>query len=204
MAKAIGNTISMNASRLSLSFVDASLRRRKLLQQQGVLVSVFLLDVKGSALELASLLTQERLNMQMKALNLRSIQLIYALEQSTSLNSTNTSGSSGTNTAGSSGFSSSGITIGGIVGGIVGGVVLCSLIFCNLQRVSKVSPDCSTSILFDLLYCFIFSRHSMTSNSIFLVHCYSSCIYCHPQFPSSNSLPTSRARELNPMPINLI
>ncbi len=120
MAMAISTIINVNASRLFLSFVDASLRRRRLLQQQqGVLVSVFLKDGKDSVSEFTSLLTQERLNTQMASLGLRSIQLLSSSIQTTSLNSANTV---------------SGALIGGIIGGVVGGGLLCTLIFCTVQQ----------------------------------------------------------------------
>ena len=111
MSKAIASVISVNASKLVLTIVDASMRRRRLLQQQGVLVSVFLQDFKSSTSQFASLLTQERLNVQMTALGLKSIQLISTSEQTTSSNSTSAANSSGV----------SGVLIGDVVGGIMGG-----------------------------------------------------------------------------------
>ncbi len=131
MAKAVASLINVNASKLVLSIVDASLRRRGLLQQQGVLVSVFLQDFKGSTLEFASMLTQERLNTQMTALGLKSVQIISSSEQTYS-NSVITSDSSGV----------AGLLVGGIVGGVVGGCVLCTLILCTLRRLNiKVSKS---------------------------------------------------------------
>jgi hypothetical protein len=121
MAQAIASVISVNASKVVLSIVDVSLRRRKLLQQQGVLVGVYLQDFKGSPLEFAALLTQERLNAQMTAFGLKPIQLISTSEQ-TSSNSTSNSIPN--------------VLIGGIVGGVVGSCVLCTLIVCTLRRLN--------------------------------------------------------------------
>ncbi len=134
MAKAIASSISVNANTVVLSIVDASLRRRRLLQQQGVLVSAFLQDFKGSTSEFALLLTQERLNTQMAALGLKPVLLISTPEQTLTSNSS------------SHGVSSA--LIGGTVGGVLGGCVLFALIWCKVRqanmRCNKSSPELTT------------------------------------------------------------
>jgi hypothetical protein len=83
IATAVANVIGLNASSVSLTFVEVDLRRRTLLQQKGVLVNVGLKDVQGSTTPYASRLTQDSINSQMAILGLRSVSSVQAVTNST-------------------------------------------------------------------------------------------------------------------------
>ncbi len=83
IATAVANVIGLNASSVSLTFVEVDLRRRTLLQQKGVLVNVGLKDVQGSTTPYASRLTQDSINSQMANLGLRSVSSVQAVTNST-------------------------------------------------------------------------------------------------------------------------
>jgi hypothetical protein len=74
IATAVANVIGVNASTVSLTFVEVDLRRQ--VQQKGVLVNVGLKDFQGPTAPFASRLTQDAINTQMTQLGLRSVQVI--------------------------------------------------------------------------------------------------------------------------------
>jgi hypothetical protein len=89
IATAVANVIGLNASSVSLTFVEVDMRRRALLEK-GLLVNVGLKDVQGSAAPFASRLTQDSINTQMGALGLRSVTSVTLVSQAAT-NSTQSS-----------------------------------------------------------------------------------------------------------------
>ncbi len=81
IATAVANVIGVNASTVSLTFVEVDLRRQA--QQKGVLVSVGLKDFQGPTAPFASRLTQDAINAQMDQLGLRSVTLVQVIANST-------------------------------------------------------------------------------------------------------------------------
>ena len=76
MTLAVAHTCNIDAGNIVLSFTDIILRRRKLLQQHGVLVNVGVQNFQGSVSALVSLLTQESINSHMAAQGLRPVQIV--------------------------------------------------------------------------------------------------------------------------------
>jgi hypothetical protein len=77
IAMAVANVIGVNASSVSLTFVEVDLRRQ-LLQQKGVLVNVGLKDFSGPTAPYVSQLNQDAINTQMAKLGLRSVTSVQA------------------------------------------------------------------------------------------------------------------------------
>ena len=59
MSQAVAAVLGVNSTSVSLTFVEVDMRRRSLLQQKGVLVSVSLKNLQGSASPFLSLLSQD-------------------------------------------------------------------------------------------------------------------------------------------------
>jgi hypothetical protein len=78
MILAIANMLQVNASIVVLEFSSVVVRRRDLLQQPGVLVSVGLTNFHGSVLIFATRITQENINAKMAAEGLMAVQLLVA------------------------------------------------------------------------------------------------------------------------------
>ena len=76
MSQAVAAVLGVNATSVSLTFVEVDMRRRRLLQQKGVLVSVSLKNLQGSASPFVSRLSQDSINHQMAAAGLRTVQLV--------------------------------------------------------------------------------------------------------------------------------
>jgi hypothetical protein len=79
MALAIAKMLEINASNVILTFSSATLRRRDLLQQNGVLVMVGLTNFHNSVSSFTSKITSERINAAMAAEGLEAVQLITVL-----------------------------------------------------------------------------------------------------------------------------
>ena len=75
MVLAMANMLEVNASTVVLGFSAVVLRRRDLLQQNGVLVSVGLTHFYGSVSVFAARITQANINAAMAAEGLQAVQL---------------------------------------------------------------------------------------------------------------------------------
>jgi hypothetical protein len=78
MVLAIANMLEVNASVVVLRFSSVVVRRRDLLQQAGVLVSVGLTNFRDSVSIFAMRITQENINAKMAAEGLMAVQLLVA------------------------------------------------------------------------------------------------------------------------------
>jgi hypothetical protein len=77
MVLAIANVlVDVSVSRIILSLAEVDIRRRNLLEQKGVLVSVGIRDFLGSRAQLLLTLTQDNINVQMASAGLKSVQVI--------------------------------------------------------------------------------------------------------------------------------
>jgi hypothetical protein len=76
MIIAVSNVLEVNTSTVVLDLTSTILRRRTLLQQAGVLVSVGLTNMHQPASIFTARITQERLNAEMAAQGLKSVQLL--------------------------------------------------------------------------------------------------------------------------------
>jgi hypothetical protein len=74
MTMAIAKMLQVNTGSVILSFVAVPLR--VLQQQEFVLVSVGLVNFQGSTAAFASLITEEKLNSEMAAVGLKSVELL--------------------------------------------------------------------------------------------------------------------------------
>jgi hypothetical protein len=84
MVVAIANMLEVNASIVVLEFSSDVVRRRDLLQQAGVLVSVGLTNFYGSVSVFATRITQENMNAKMAAEGLKAVQLMAVPSAGTS------------------------------------------------------------------------------------------------------------------------
>jgi hypothetical protein len=84
MVVAIANMLEVNASIVILGFSSDVVRRRDLLQQAGVLVSVGLTNFYGSVSIFATRITQENMNAKMEAEGLKAVQLMAVPSAGTS------------------------------------------------------------------------------------------------------------------------
>jgi hypothetical protein len=118
MVLAIAKMLEVNASIVVLGFSSVVVRRRDLLQQGGVLVSVGLINFQDSVSIFATRITQENINAKMAAEGLLAVQLLVApstgtvSSQSSSVNLNSSSISDSTSTS-----TSPSIVIGAAVGG---------------------------------------------------------------------------------------
>ena len=113
MAVALSAALNIgDPSIVVLTFKEASLRRRKLLQQTGVLVTVGLRGFTGSASQLASKVSLASLNNQLAMQGLKQAQSLQVI-------------STGSNSTGiSAGDASTGQIVGGVIGGVCGALLL--------------------------------------------------------------------------------
>jgi hypothetical protein len=83
MVSAIANMLEVNASNVVLGFSSVVVRRRDLLQQAGVLVSVGLTNFHDSVSIFATRITQENINARMAAEGLMAVELLVATSTGT-------------------------------------------------------------------------------------------------------------------------
>ncbi len=75
MSLAVANVLSVNVSNVILTFSSTSIEGRRG-QQPGVLVSAGITEFQGSAKDYAPRVTQDKLNNELSALGLRSVQIV--------------------------------------------------------------------------------------------------------------------------------
>jgi hypothetical protein len=85
MVQAVANLLSVETSRVVLTFVPVQVRlgQRGLLQQTSVLVNVGLTNFHESASIMVSQLTQENINLKMHDAGLKSVQLVTTTTSNT-------------------------------------------------------------------------------------------------------------------------